>query len=173
MSWHLPWYKRNVDAWRSGTRGMSLELRGFYNEILDEMWDRQGPLVNDAKRLAMATQCNPRKVRQLLAELIALGKVVETAEGLINRRMQDEIADANFDGEKTSKFRETSSKNRETSLKVSKKPMFSTRDLELERDTESKGDFDFKKREVEAERKRQEAIAYEKLLEEAEGGTTQ
>lgn len=25
----LPWYKRDVDAWRGGTRGMRMELRGF------------------------------------------------------------------------------------------------------------------------------------------------
>lgn len=163
MSKRLPWYKRDVDAWRSGTRGMSLELRGFYNELLDEMWDQQGPIKYDVKRIAMATQCGPRKVRQLLPQLIELSKIVETPAGLINRRMSDEIS--------TSKNCETSSKNRETSSKVSKNPTFSTRDLEEEKEEESKGDFDFEKSEV--ERKRRDAEAYERQLEEAERGTLQ
>lgn len=163
MSKKLPWYKRDVDAWRSGTRGMSLELRGFYNELLDEMWDHQGPVPFHVKRIAMATCCNARKVRQLLPQLIDLSKIVETPEGLINRRMADEIS--------TSKNCETSSKIRETSSKVSKKPTFSTRVLEEEKEEDSKSKFDFEKSEV--ERVRREAADYERQLAEAEKGTVQ
>lgn len=163
MSKKLPWYKRDVDAWRSGTRGMSLELRAFYSEMLDEMWDHQGPVPNDVKRIAMAAQCNARKVRQLLPQLIALGKVTETLDGYMNARMAAEIS--------TSKKRETSSKIHETSSKVSKNPTNSTRDLEEEKEEDSKGVSDFQKSEV--ERQRREAKEYERQLEEAERGTVQ
>lgn len=78
MSSALPWYKRDVDAWRGGTRGMDLELRGFYSELLDAMWDAQGPIPNDERKLAMMVCCNVRTVRKLLPQLIARGKVKET-----------------------------------------------------------------------------------------------
>ena len=135
----LPWYKRDVDAWRGGTRGMSLEMRGFYSELLDAMWDAQGPLPSDEKRLAMMVCCNVRTVRKLLPQLIAIGKVVETPEGLTNNRMANEIAMANSAKRKPNSvsveadFEPNSSPIRaEFASKNPKNPMFSTRGLEEE-----------------------------------------
>lgn len=87
----LPWYRRFVSDWRAGTRGMSMELKGFYNEFLDAQWDVQGQLPLDEKKLAMAFDCNPRTVRSLLPELIKLGKVMQTATGYYNARMMKDI----------------------------------------------------------------------------------
>lgn len=136
MSRRLPWYKRDVDAWRGGTRGMSLELRGFYSECLDAMWDLQGPIPADPERLAMMICCNPRTVRKLLPQLVGLGKLELTPDGYTNPRMQGEIIDANslrFDGE----FASSSKGIRgEFERKNPKKPMNSTRDLEEEGEEE-------------------------------------
>jgi uncharacterized protein YdaU (DUF1376 family) len=173
MSQTLPWYKRDVDAWRGGTRALSLELRGFYSELLDAMWDAQGPIPSDVEKLAVTVCCNPRTIRKLLPRLIALGKIIETPNGLLNKRMQTEIQDAaskRIPSELTSNSARIRS---EFDRKIPKNPMNSTRVLEVELRTKNKGDLDFEKREVEAERKRREAIAYEKLLEEAERGTAQ
>ncbi len=92
MKRKLPWYKRDVDAWRGGTRSMSMELRGFYSECLDAIWDLQGPLPACEAKLAVMLCCNPRTVRKLLPELVALGKLIQTADGYTNRRMASELA---------------------------------------------------------------------------------
>ena len=127
MTKRLRWYKRDVDAWRGGTRGMSLELRGFYSELLDAMWDRQGPLENDVAKLAITLCCNPRTVRKLLPQLIALGKVSETPDGIINERMRSEMtAPIQADAERNSK-----PIAREFAPKVAKKRVISTRELEV------------------------------------------
>lgn len=87
----LPWYKRDVDAWRGGTRGMSLELRGFYSECLDALWDLQGPIPKDPAKLAVMMATNPRTIRKLLPQLIGLGKLIETDGGYHNPRMLRDI----------------------------------------------------------------------------------
>ena len=94
MSKRWPWYKRDVDAWRGGTRSMSMELRGFYSECLDAMWDLQGPLPKDSAKLAVMLCTNPRTVRKLMPALIDLGKIVETETGYANPRMMADIEDA-------------------------------------------------------------------------------
>jgi uncharacterized protein YdaU (DUF1376 family) len=132
VSKKLPWYKRDVDAWRGGTRSMSLELRGFYSEFLDAMWDRQGPVENDVAKLAITLCCNPRTVRKLLPQLIALGKIIETPEGLINARMMGDLSAAiGRELERNSAGIRT-----EFEPKVPEKRVFSTRDLDTDSDEE-------------------------------------
>lgn len=126
-----PWYKRCPADWQHGTRscGMSMELRGFYSECLDAMWDLQGPLPKDGKRLAMLLGCNPRTVAKLMPKLVALGKMIETPTGYYNQRMLDDIgvtgAEAGFDAD--SKPIQT-----EFDAKVPKKPANTTREEESE-----------------------------------------
>lgn len=159
----LPWYKRDVDAWRGGTRGMSLELRGFYSELLDALWDRQRPLENDETKLAVMVGCNKRTVRKLLPKLIALGKIKETPDGLVNERMARDILEANSRPVRT-QFASNSVRIRaEFERKNPKNPMFSTRALELESELRTKRDFDLLK-------KQEEARAYEASLEQADAG---
>ncbi len=157
----LPWYKRDVDAWRGGTRGLSLELRGFYSELLDAMWDRQGPIPNDDSKIAIMVGCNKRSVRKLLPHLIACGKVKETPEGLVNDRMIKEISDANSRPIRSEFDLNSRPIRSEFDLKNPKKPMFSTRDLEEEKELRKGSDFDLK-------RKVEEARAYTDSLESIE-----
>ena len=134
MSKLLPWYKRYPEDWRRGTRkhAMSLELRGFYGEFLDAMWEMQGELPKCAKALSMLLGTNPRMVRALLPQLIALGKVVEGETGYSNPRMLNDIQ-----GRVEAVSTSTGDRVKvESSSKVPKNPMNTTRDLELELEIE-------------------------------------
>lgn len=93
MGSRLNWYKRCPADWQSGTRkhGMSFELRGFYSECLDVMWELQDQLPKDPKNLSMLLGTNPRMVRALIPKLIDLGKLVETEIGYYNPRMMADI----------------------------------------------------------------------------------
>lgn len=143
----LPWYRRFVNDWRGGTRGMSLELKGFYSELLDAQWDAQGQLPLDVKKLAMACDCNPRSVRKLLPELIACGKIIKTAVGYYNPRMMADILNLNTvptggefdpvsDEIQTEVGPNSSQIPSEFDLKVAKNPMFSTREVNPEPEPE-------------------------------------
>jgi uncharacterized protein YdaU (DUF1376 family) len=143
MSRRMPWYKRDVDAWRGGTRGMSIELRGFYSECLDAMWDVQGPIPDDVEKLAVMFCCNPRTVRKLLPQLVGLGKVVLTAEGYLNPRMMNDLGravpvpiQAGLDADQKPARAEfdanSSAFAAEFDAKIPKNPMNSTRDFRRE-----------------------------------------
>ena len=163
MSSTLPWYKRDVDAWRGGTRGLPLELRGFYSELLDAMWDAQGPIPNNDAKLAMMVNCNKRTVRKLLPHLIALGKIIAVEGGLMNGRMQREIF-ASTSRAVRAPFDPNSTRIRaEFDRKNPKNPMFSTRALEEELRKKTKNDFALQK-------VQEEARAYAESLERAEQG---
>lgn len=128
----LHWYKRCPADWRSGTRacGMSMELRGFYSECLDAMWEVQGPLPKDAKALSMLLGSNPRQVRALMAKLLALGKMVETEVGYHNQRMLSEIIQDQTEAQSSATGARVEVESRS---KIPKNPINSTRDLEQSR----------------------------------------
>jgi len=161
---HLPWYKRCPSDWQRGTRrhGMSFELRGFYSECLDAMWEHQGQLPKDAKTLSMLLGTNPRMVRSLMPKLIELGKIVESETGYYNPRMMADVCGCNendLDGEFTPVSRATrppvdldststgARVERESRAKIQKNPMITTRetesDTEVESKKENKSDFSY------------------------------
>ena len=111
---------------------MSLEMRGFYSELLDAIWDAQGPVPSDPRKLAMMVCCNVRTVRKLLPQLLALGKVVETAGGLMNNRMASDIRKPNSASTRSEFDLNSRPIRPEFEAKNPKNPMFSTRDLEGE-----------------------------------------
>lgn len=132
---HLPWYKRCPADWQQGTRrhNMSFELRGFYSECLDAMWELQGELPKDDKALAMMLGSNPRKVRALMTELIALGKMIETENGYYNPRM---MADINRSNQHRTNLEPTLNQHR----KLEKTQSFLRETLEAEAEAEKKED---------------------------------
>lgn len=153
MSRHLPWYKRDPNRFRHGTRklGLSMAERGFYNEILDAQWDAQGPLPKDAKILAMLLGSNPREVRAIMARLVASGRVVETAVGYYDEAMMLDIlgvealpAEPRFEAVSPSTRAPLAAHSRSTGgpvaaqskPKIAKKRDFSTRDLRGEKGEE-------------------------------------
>jgi uncharacterized protein YdaU (DUF1376 family) len=132
---HMPWYKRCPVDWRAGTRScsMTMELRGFYSECLDAMWELQGALPKDAKALAMLLGSNPRQVRALMAKLIDLGKMVETDNDFHNPRM---LADIFRERENLESASTGAPIDRESTSKIRKNPTNSTRGLEADTEAE-------------------------------------
>lgn len=91
---YMPFF---VDDWRAGTRGLSLEARGFYLEFLLAQWDRGSALPDDDREIAVTLGCNPRTVRKLLRHLIDAGKLM-CADGWVwNERVRSESADHRSD----------------------------------------------------------------------------
>lgn len=84
-----PFLKFYTSDWRSGTMGLSFELKGFYIDLLALMWDRQSRLPNDPEKIAVWLQCDPRKVRRLLAGLADAGKVIVDGGEVSNRRLDE------------------------------------------------------------------------------------
>jgi hypothetical protein len=115
---------------------MSLELRGFYSECLDAMWDLQGCIPADVEKLAVMICCNPRTVRKLLPQLVGLGKLKLTESGYINPRMDVEISGANSPRVRTQFEGNSKGIRAEFDAKIPKNSMFSTRDLEEEKEEE-------------------------------------
>lgn len=165
-----PWYKRCPADWQRGTRacGMSMELRGFYSECLDVMWDLQGPLPTDDKQLALLLGCGARTVRKLMPELVALGKIALTPAGYLNVRMMADIgwplslgpqaataatAGAHQTGAPgvpggAQESANSTGTHAELDAKVPKNPANTTRDLESESESDSPnrargGEIDF------------------------------
>lgn len=77
MDWH-PRYHR---AFLEGTQRLTLEERGCYTTILDLIYDRGGPIPDDARWLAGWMNCSVRKWMAIRSVLIASGKITVEGEG--------------------------------------------------------------------------------------------
>jgi uncharacterized protein YdaU (DUF1376 family) len=88
----LPYHKRYHGDALTGFMALTLEERGAYQTLLDMIYDRGGPLIDNERLLAGYMNCSVRKWRQLRADLIEKGKIEITRDGLIsNRRARKEI----------------------------------------------------------------------------------
>lgn len=90
-----PWYPRYPQDFLMGTMGMSLELRGAYSILLDMMYDRQGPIPDEARYIAGMLNISVRKWTSIRADLIETGKIFVDENGFIsNSRAVFEIENA-------------------------------------------------------------------------------
>lgn len=90
----LPWYKRDPDAFISGCVNgkLTLEEVGAYALLIDEMYRRGGPLVDDPRHGAAFLRCDVRVWYRIRASLIRKGKIYETSGGLLsNSRVEEEL----------------------------------------------------------------------------------
>lgn len=88
----LPYHKRYHSDALAGMMPLTLEERGAYNTLLDLIYDRGGPLIDNERLLAGYMNCSVRKWRQIRAALLEMGKIRVNADGLIdNRRARKEI----------------------------------------------------------------------------------
>lgn len=90
----LPWYKRDPDAFITGCANgnLTLEEVGAYALLIDEMYRRGGPLVDDPKHGCAYLRCDPRVWIRLRAALIRKGKIYATAgRFLSNTRVEEEL----------------------------------------------------------------------------------
>lgn len=86
-----PWHKRYHSDALSGFQGLSLELRGAYQTILDLLYDRGEPLVDNERLLAGYMGVSLRKYRAVRDQLLAAGKIHRLPNGrLSNSRFDKE-----------------------------------------------------------------------------------
>lgn len=80
--------------WLAGTRGLTPAETGVYITLVCMMYERQGPLAFDQARLARMCNCPAGTFKKILAVLMDEGKLIETPDGLWQRRVETEIAAA-------------------------------------------------------------------------------
>lgn len=98
-----PWYKRYSSDFIAGTVGLTLEQKGAYSLILDVIYDRGGPVPDDARYWAGLCGCSVRKWNTIKTQLAAMGKIV-VSEGMIsNFRAEKEIENSQRTAEKHAK----------------------------------------------------------------------
>lgn len=89
------WHPREHRAALDGMLMLTLEERGAYNTLLDLIYDRSGPIPDDARWLSGWMGCSLRRWAALRASLIEKGKIVAlilTGEpSLMNPRAAIEI----------------------------------------------------------------------------------
>ena len=91
----LPYHKRYHSDALAGFMPLTLEERGAYQTLLDMIYDRGGPLIDNERLLAGYMNCSVRKWRQVRESLIAKGKIGIDRDGHIaNRRARKEIENA-------------------------------------------------------------------------------
>ena len=79
--------------WITGTRGLSLEARGAYIDLLAAMYDHGGPIRHDEKYLCgLLSLKRTATLRRVLAELSTSEKIVIAHGMLLNARAETEIA---------------------------------------------------------------------------------
>ncbi len=88
------WHKRYHSDALTGFMSLTLEERGAYQTILDMIYDRGGPIVNNDRLLAGYMGVSVRKWAALRDTLITKGKIVIDGEFIINERAIFEIEKA-------------------------------------------------------------------------------
>ncbi len=87
-----PWYKRYGGDFVLGTMSLTLEEKGAYSLCLDLIYDRGGPIPDDARWLSGVCGVSLRKWASLRARLIETGKLTAQDGVLSNKRSDKEIA---------------------------------------------------------------------------------
>jgi len=91
----VDWFKGSPNAWIGGTRELTLEERGAYNDIIHLLYARDGDLPDDEKFIARYLGCRPQVWRRLRALLLAKGKIHFKADGkLTANRVETELKHA-------------------------------------------------------------------------------
>lgn len=88
------WYKRCGADFIHGTMNLTLEEKGAYSLCLDLIYDRAGPIPDDARWLSGVCGVSMRKWRSLRQSLINAGKLTSENGFLTNSRADLEIASA-------------------------------------------------------------------------------
>jgi uncharacterized protein YdaU (DUF1376 family) len=98
-----PWYKRFPGDFLGGTLHLSFEERGAYSLVLDLIYDRGGPVADDAQYLARFLGISVRKWKAIRDRLIAEGKLYAEGGVLGNRRADRETESNRNEGRMRSK----------------------------------------------------------------------
>lgn len=90
----LPWYKRDPDSFIRGCADgqLTLEEIGAYTLLIDEMYRRGGPFIDEPRAGCALLRCDVRVWQRLRAALLRKGKIYATAgKFLSNVRVEQEL----------------------------------------------------------------------------------
>jgi uncharacterized protein YdaU (DUF1376 family) len=90
------WYKRSGADFIHGTMMLTLEEKGAYSLCLDLIYDRGGPIPDDARWLAGVCGVSLRKWNAIRDHLISLGKIIVENGLLSNSRADFELLSASL-----------------------------------------------------------------------------
>lgn len=85
------WYKRYPRDFYEGTRGLKLDERGAYSDILDLIYMNGGPLKDDERAIAYQLHVDPRVWRRIRGRLLAVGKLFLVNGHIHNKRARDSL----------------------------------------------------------------------------------
>lgn len=88
----MPFYKRYPSDRLMGTRDLTLEERGAYDDLLDMMYDRGRPIPDEPRWIAGFLGVSVRKWTTIRASLLAAGKLIARGDCLSNPRFERELA---------------------------------------------------------------------------------
>lgn len=89
-----PWYKRYGADFVHGTLGLTLEQKGAYSLCLDLIYDRGGPIPDDARWLAGVCGVSVRRWNSIRAALLEAEKITAENGFISNFRAEKEIKNA-------------------------------------------------------------------------------
>lgn len=85
------WYKRCGADFIHGTMMLTLEEKGAYSLCLDLIYDRGGPIADDARWLSGVCGVSIRKWNSIRERLVSLGKI-QVQDGLLDSTDYDPAA---------------------------------------------------------------------------------
>lgn len=91
----MKWYKRDPDAFKGGTLGLTLEEIGAYTLLLDDIYARGGSVPDNIWYLVRLWRCRPQRAHRLRRSLIRHGKLSAIENTLQNGRANLEFTNIN------------------------------------------------------------------------------
>lgn len=88
------WYKRFPHKARAGFRGLTMEQKGFYAELIELVMEARGPLADNDVENARTFGCDIRQFRRIKAELLELERIKVEEGTLFDERAIRELVRA-------------------------------------------------------------------------------
>lgn len=86
-----PFFQFYPSDWLAGTRGLTAAETGVYITLVAMMYENEGPVPSDFKRLARLCGSTPAAFKKAVDGLLSTGKLVQDHRGFFNRRVEIEI----------------------------------------------------------------------------------
>lgn len=86
-----PFFQFYPSDWLAGTRGLTAAETGVYITIVAMMYEAEGPVQADFKRLARLCGSTPAAFKKAISGLLSTGKLTQDDRGFFNRRVEIEI----------------------------------------------------------------------------------
>jgi uncharacterized protein YdaU (DUF1376 family) len=89
----MKWYKRDPEAFKGGTLGLTLEEIGAYTLLLDDIYARDGNVPDNIDYLHRLWRCDIRVAKRLRDRLIFTEKIKQIGKLLTNLRATCELSE--------------------------------------------------------------------------------